>query len=249
MATIRFHLRPLADKDTGTHNICIRIIHKRKTREITTGYSVLAHEWDDKQQCFIFPDNDPSRKEELMEITDQIAGERKSFQAILQKLGEEGDYDIKNIIKEFCGTVEKVRFSDFVENQRAKLIRQNQPRTARAYGSVVNSLKTFTNGEDIYLNQITLAFINKYERYLKKARKSPNTISFYLRNLRAIFNKSIQEGRISKPIENPFGDIVVYSYKPKAKQKTKQKTEQKEMNDTSDKLSLLVDKTSKYLTR
>ncbi|GHT39755.1 hypothetical protein FACS189437_04040 [Bacteroidia bacterium] len=229
------------------HTIFIRIIHKRKIKEITTAYSVSEDEWDDEDQSFIIPEDNPFRMHDLMEIRDRITDQENQLFDIVQKLEKEGDYDVQNIVDEFVGKQEKILFSDFVEELYTKSIEKNQSRTARAYRSVANDLKKFTKGENIYLNQINLEFINKYERYLKKAGKSQHTISFYLRNLKAIYNKSIRAGKLLKPIDNPFEYVINYAYKPKTKSKDQLEEVQKKMDDTSDKLSRLVDKTSKYL--
>jgi integrase len=49
--------------------------------------------------------------------------------------------------------------------------------------------------------------INDFQQSLKAEGKSLNTISFYMRTLRAIYNRAIDEGRIRRRIENIFAGV------------------------------------------
>jgi len=57
------------------------------------------------------------------------------------------------------------------------------------------------------LSHINAYLIKSYERVMKEKGKTLNTISFYMRNLRAIYNKAIHEGYIEAKQDNPFQDV------------------------------------------
>jgi integrase len=87
------------------------------------------------------------------------------------------------------------------------LIRSGQERTAEAYRTVSRGLIRFNKGKDIPLKHINANLIKNFERDMKAKGKSLNTISYYMRNLRAIYNKAIRDKQIEAKAVNPFSDV------------------------------------------
>jgi len=79
-----------------------------------------------------------------------------------------------------------------VEILESELRKESKDRTARAYHSSVKSFLEFYGKEDFYLNKLNSQLLIKYEDYLLSRKCSLNTVSFYMRNLRAIYNKGIK---------------------------------------------------------
>ncbi len=75
-------------------------------------------------------------------------------------------------------------------------------RSAETYSSSLKSFMRFRHNTDIELSKITPYIISRYESYLKEAGICPNTSSFYIRNLRAIYNKAVKKGIIRQ--NQPF---------------------------------------------
>lgn len=69
-----------------------------------------------------------------------------------------------------------------------------QIRTGETYQSTLNSFMRFRKGKDVKLKKLTPDLIVDYESYLKQQGISLNTLSFYMRVLRAVHNRAIEEG-------------------------------------------------------
>lgn len=67
-------------------------------------------------------------------------------------------------------------------------------RTAEHYISSLNSFIRFRKGMDVPLNRLDSHLIQAYEEFLKSNGVCPNTTSFYMRNLRAIYNRAVEAG-------------------------------------------------------
>jgi integrase len=80
-------------------------------------------------------------------------------------------------------------------------------RTARAYRSAAKRLIIFNGGRDVMLEHITAGLMEEFQQRLKIEGRSLNTISFYMRTLRAIFNKGVRDGRIPRCVESPFAGV------------------------------------------
>jgi integrase len=91
-----------------------------------------------------------------------------------------------------------------------------------------NSKKTFQRfRKRLFLNQVTVDFLNEYEAHMRKAGKKINYIGLTLRNLRTIYNMAIALG-LAKQSEYPFSQkksdkkYVIKSEQTKKKALTKE---------------------------
>ena len=80
----------------------------------------------------------------------------------------------------------------------ALLLKNGQYRTSLHYKATLNSFKRYRDNRDIALCEIDADVMRSYEAYLHHtAEVCRNTSSFYLRILRATYNKAVS--RISLP--------------------------------------------------
>ena len=74
----------------------------------------------------------------------------------------------------------------------ALLIKNGQYRTSLHYKATLNSFKRYRDDKDIALCEIDAEEMRSYEAYLHHtAEVCSNTSSFYLRILRATYNKAV----------------------------------------------------------
>ena len=66
---------------------------------------------------------------------------------------------------------------------------------------------SFNSGIDVCLSQINASLVKRFENHLKENGKQPNTVSYYMRNLRVIYNRAIETKRLLDTGENPFADV------------------------------------------
>jgi integrase/recombinase XerD len=84
-----------------------------------------------------------------------------------------------------------------------KLVREGRISSAVAYHCSYVSLKSFKG--NVYLLEVTPAFLQAYEKFALTSGLSKTTIGIYLRPLRAVFNEAIDKGLLSKETAYPFG--------------------------------------------
>ena len=88
----------------------------------------------------------------------------------------------------------------------ALLLKNGQYRTMQHYKATLNSYMRFRAGKDISLQDMDAEEMQSYEAYLKNVAKvCANTSSFYLRILRATYNKAVAKGLA--PQRNPFHNV------------------------------------------
>jgi site-specific recombinase XerD len=95
--------------------------------------------------------------------------------------------------------------SDFAEDLIREMNDNKRRNTARMYQSTIKRLMAFSGNEHLSFDDITPDLLRKYEACLRQENLSPNTVSFYLRSLRMIFNKAVDRKLVH--FENRFGEI------------------------------------------
>ena len=78
-------------------------------------------------------------------------------------------------------------------------------RIAESYASTIRSFLRFRMGVDVPLSCIDSDMVLEYEAYLKNCGLCQNTSSYYLRNLRAVYNRAVDQGVIEQC--NPFKHV------------------------------------------
>lgn len=83
----------------------------------------------------------------------------------------------------------------------ATLRQAGRVRTAETYTCALNSFIRF-HAQELPFEAIDAALLMAYEHHLRALGLCPNTTSFYLRNLRAIYNRAVEQQLM--PQRNPF---------------------------------------------
>lgn len=91
---------------------------------------------------------------------------------------------------DFVSTTSLFEFTEsLIENVREL----GRDRTAETYTVSLNSFRRFRRSKDVPLSEIDSDLVEAYQAYLKQCGTSPNTSSFYMRNLRAIYNRAVEK--------------------------------------------------------
>jgi len=77
-------------------------------------------------------------------------------------------------------------------------------RTAETYSTALRSFSRFRGGRDVPIARFNADLVKSYEAWLKHKGLSLNTISFYMRRLRAVYRRGLGRGLYAD--SNPFRD-------------------------------------------
>ena len=192
MTTVKVKFRPSTVEDRpGT--IVYFVTHRRAVRQITTDYKVFPHEWDDKQsRPILVPTGE--RTAVIQTIAQRIRRDINRLDKIINSLNcNKREFATDEIVKLFHETEREASFFEFMEEVILQLERLGKERTAENYTTALNSFKRFRNGNDIMLNEIDSDLMTEYEAYLKSHGVAMNTVSFYNRILRAVYNRAVEK--------------------------------------------------------
>lgn len=207
MATLKFILRPSCRGDHRPGKLCARLIHSRKVRVITLDISLLTKEWDEERQVLVEWEDSNPRSKYLKTASEKLDYYRSQFEDSIRLLEDKGRYDVSDIILDAPLSRGLSTLQGYVTNLSRHLERSGQGRTARAYQTSCRALITFNKGKDLPLNHINHYLIKEFEYHLKSSGRAMNTISYYMRMLRAIYRKAQKDKLIKYTSENPFDGI------------------------------------------
>ena len=78
-------------------------------------------------------------------------------------------------------------------------------RTCETYRTTLNSFMRFRNGSEVLVRDLTPELLQTYEAYLKTNNVTMNTVSFYMRILRAAYNRAVEQGVVQQ--NHPFARV------------------------------------------
>jgi integrase len=170
---------------------------------------LFKREWDNGAQRIIYPGKDPVRTKELRSIESTIKSELRMIKRYVTQLRSKGDFTVEELLQLYRERKDSSKLLGFAETLSIGLEKNVQHRTAQAYLTAARALIKYNMTSDISLNHITPGLIRGFEKHLRDERKMPNTIAFYIRNLKSIYNKAIKSGLIDEENmdEKPFAGI------------------------------------------
>lgn len=195
MTSIKVKFRPssVSGKE-GT--IYYQIIQNRVVRQLKTDYRVYAEEWNEDRTTVIVGNSNDERYAYLLLVGGRINSDLRRLRKIAASFTDtwEGRYTADDIIRKFQETAAEASFFNFMEGIIVQLKRLNRERTAETYTSTLSSFLRFQNEKDVLLDDMTSDLMQEYEAYLKTRGIAMNTISFYMRILRAVYNRAVEKG-------------------------------------------------------
>ena len=207
MTSINMVLRPSIKEGRYAGSLSLRVVHNRKSRTIVTGCRLYPEEWDSEKQKILYPVGDSARVTILADTETKISAGISMLEEIITSLNKQGRYTVEDVINRYRRKTDNGNLSGYVESLVPELERAGQHRLIRAYRTVAGELLKHNKGEDIPLPHINACLVKSFENDLKMRGRQPNTISFYMRNLRAIYNKAVASCRIPAKSENPFTSV------------------------------------------
>lgn len=194
MASIKIKFRPSTTKGKEG-SIYYQVIHGRIVRQIKTSFHIFNTEWDKGSSSVrILSEIDETRKLYLHEIEERIGWDIKRLSAIVAQCDKKGQsYSSDNVVEKFNRQTGEQSLFRFMQGIIGQLKQLGKVRTSETYTAALASFMKFREEQDILLCEIDSSTMMLYEAWLKGKGICPNTISFYMRILRAVYNRAVEK--------------------------------------------------------
>ncbi len=195
MATVkvRFHASSIATREGALY---YRITHERQVRQISAGFKLYASEWNETtRKPTPLPGMEEGRRQYLLSQREALAKDLDRLEDIISLLDSDGAaYTVDRIIELYRSRSGRDTFIFFARRLIAELEQLGRIRTSETYAAAVRSFTRFRAKSRVLLDEMDTSMMAEYEFYLKQEGLCPNSTSFYMRNLRAIYNRAVDQG-------------------------------------------------------
>lgn len=176
-------------------SIYYQVIHGRIVRQVRTDYRIFDTEWDRRTSSVkILPEIGENRKRYLREVVEHIDWDTRRLKAIVVQCDRQGGiYSADSIIEKFNRQTGEQSLFRFMQGIIGQLKQLGKVRTSETYTAALASFMKFREGQDILLCEIDGNTMMLYEAWLKGKGICPNTVSFYMRILRAVYNRAVEK--------------------------------------------------------
>ncbi|MFR9543063.1 MAG: site-specific integrase [Rikenellaceae bacterium] len=205
MASIKVKFRP--SKVAGKEGVIYyQIIRSRVIRQIATEYRIYSSEWDEEGSRVVLSQSEIERNKILATIKERIKLDVNRLHHIVAALNKTNAiFSADDVVKAFEKELQGDTLFKFTQGVIARLRELRKDRGVETYTTTLKSFMRFRDGEDLLLADITSDLMLNYEVYLKYEGLSMNTISFYMRIMRAIYNRAVEQELIEQ--RHPFKKV------------------------------------------
>ena len=187
-------------------SVYYQVIHNRTVRQIRTAYRLFTSEWDSEAGKVITHEGTEERISVLKSVAEGIRCDMQRLRQVTDTLAASpSGYTADEVVAAFHARRTDASLQNFMQQCIAKLIRMGRTGTANGYKSTLNSFMRFRKGQDIMLNAIDSDVIQLYEAHLRLTNVARNSSSFYMRNLRTVYNMAIEQQLT--PQRTPFAHV------------------------------------------
>ena len=185
-------------------SVCYRIYNRQKSKLITSRIRLQPEQWDNRNESVILtPECDA---DQLRGRQRQITHDVELLKDIIRELYvTDKEVSLDEVAKLFEKREKNIEFFAFFKEQTERLLKEGKFGTARNYRHTLSSLQEFTRQPELSLFMIDEQFIKRYEAWLKERNVTRNTSSFYMRVIRAVFNKAALYLKL--PQGSPFDNV------------------------------------------
>ena len=203
MANVKVKFRP------STHEckegvVYYQIIKSRVIRQLKTDYRLFAYEWNENGETVVIGDS--NRANYLHSIEERIKWDVKRLKAIIERLGSKRiQYTADDIVIAFKESANRQSLFNFMQNVITRLQQMGKQRTSETYRCTLKSFMQFRENKDVLLEDIDSDLMLMYEAYLQGRGLTKNSTSFYMRILRAVYNRAVEKDLTTN--RNPFKHV------------------------------------------
>ena len=199
MATVKVKLRQ-SSVNGKAGVIYYQITHNRRTQHITTKLRVHPTEWD-ADECEMVT----SATSRSM-IQNRIDSDVVLLRRVITDLDGSGmNYSVEDIVNRYKSPQSHILVLDYMRTQIEQLRATNRLGTAKNYEKTMCSFGEFLGDVRLPLSALTEQVITDYNSFLIQRGLVRNSVSFYMRVLRAIYNKAVRQKLIEQ--QHPFTEV------------------------------------------
>ena len=183
--------------NNGSYPLVFQVIHNRRKKLLYTGYRMKEEVFDESEGKIMNGVGSTFTATEVVKMNRELRKMRNQIDIRIRQLERtREEFTVEDILTQNAFGTGKSQFY-LLRYINAQIERKQELRKvgmAAAYKSTRSSLAKFIGCPDVRMSEVDLAFVRRYEDFLYSNGASGNTVSYYLRNLRSLYNQAVTDG-------------------------------------------------------
>ena len=181
-------------KKSGQFPVKVQVVYRRKQKYYSTGKEVSKEDWARLLKV---------KSRLLAEIRSDIESSFSTIKQQVNELIQKGEFSIETLSVRLGRQMNDMTLRSAFRLKMKELEAYEQANTYLNYQSALKSLEDF-GGSTIPLENITIDWLKRCEKFWISEGKSYSSISIYFRALKCVLNRAVHDG-IIKESSFPFG--------------------------------------------
>ena len=183
--------------NNGSYPLVFQVIHNRRKKLLYTGYRMKEEVFDESEGKIMNGVGSTFTATEVVKMNRELRKMRNQIDIRIRQLEwTREEFTVEDILTQNAFGTGKSQFYllRYINAQIERKQELKKVGMAAAYKSTRSSLAKFIGRPDVRMSEVDLAFVRRYEDFLYSNGASGNTVSYYLRNLRSLYNQAVMDG-------------------------------------------------------
>ena len=183
--------------NNGSYPLVFQVIHNRRKKLLYTGYRMKEEVFDESEGKIMNGVGSTFTATEVVKMNRELRKMRNRIDTRIRQLERtREEFAVEDILTQNAFGTGKPQFYllRYINAQIERKQELKKVGMAAAYKSTRSSLAKFIGRPDVRMSEVDLAFVRRYEDFLYSNGASGNTVSYYLRNLRSLYNQAVTDG-------------------------------------------------------
>lgn len=183
--------------NNGSYPLVFQVIHNRRKKLLYTGYRMKEEVFDESEGKIMNGVGSTFTATEVVKMNRELRKMRNQIDIRIRQLERtREEFAVEDILTQNAFGTGKPQFYllRYINAQIERKQELKKVGMAAAYKSTRSSLAKFIGRPDVRMSEVDLAFVRRYEDFLYSNGASGNTVSYYLRNLRSLYNQAVTDG-------------------------------------------------------
>lgn len=207
MVKVRIKLR-LSSVPGKAGTVFYRLSHQKTVKQITTPIHLLPEVWNVAGECL--RDDAIEENPHLSAVQRLIDNDIALVWQIIQSNEVQSKkFSLQCVVDAFHTSGRSGKVLAYMQHLVDDLLAKGKRGTARNYRCTLASFSAFLNGKDIPFSLLNEPLMLEYVGWLERRGVLRNSSSFYMRNLRSMYNKAVRKQGIRhlQPFQNVYTGI------------------------------------------
>ena len=183
--------------NNGSYPLVFQVIHNRRKKLLYTGSRMKEEVFDESEGKIMNGVGSTFTATEVVKMNRELRKMRNQIDIRIRQLERtREEFAVEDILTQNAFGTGKSQFYllRYINAQIERKQELKKVGMAAAYKSTRSSLAKFIGRPDVRMSEVDLAFVRRYEDFLYSNGASGNTVSYYLRNLRSLYNQAVTDG-------------------------------------------------------